>query len=91
MSKPKLTKTLEVLCEKGDNFKSTCDVQTKILQINYTGTKSSIKADMCKHRQAKNKNTSIQFALLKCQTVTKNNNSPTTIIYVNYMKNIKFT
>ena len=46
---------------------------------------------MCKHRQAKNKNTSIQFALLKCQTVTKNNNSPTTIIYVNYMKNIKFT
>ena len=44
---------------------------------------------MCKHRQAKNKNTSIQFALLKCQTVTKNNNSPTTIIYVNLYEKYK--
>ena len=38
--------------------KSSCNVQTTILSINFTETKCSINGNMCQHsRLAKNKNT----------------------------------
>ena len=50
------------------------------------------KGNISEHRLAENKIlTIIQFGLLKYQTVTKNDNSPMTIIYVNLYNNIKFT
>ena len=53
----KLTKDTGRCCEKETMTTrlSSYNVQTTILQINYTETKSSIKANMCKDRLAKTK------------------------------------
>ena len=79
--------------EKVITSKSSCNVQTAILYINYTETKCSIKANMSKHRLAKNKKDTYQYIVwaTQIQTVTKNSNSPATIIFVNLYDNIKFT
>ena len=49
--------------EKVITSKNSCNVQTTILQINYTETKCSRKANMSKHRMAKNKKHLLVYSL----------------------------
>ena len=55
----------EESCEKEEviTTKSSYNIQTTILKINYTVTKYSIKSNMCKHRLAKNKKYLLVYSL----------------------------
>ena len=76
--------------EKVLTTKSSYNVQITILQIRYTEPKCIIKANMCKHRLAKNKRYLLVYSY-ECQTVAKHNKSSTTIMYVNSYEQYKFT